>query len=78
MAKAPEHEHDAPAKEAAPKMKKKEKLNDKKIVATRAARAGDAGYQLSTVDEQVTAILEDGSELVVKPVDLLEPEKPAR
>lgn len=77
MAKALEHEH-VETQPAPPKMKKKEKWNDKKIVATRPSRAGDAGYQLSTVDEQVTVIMEDGSDAVVKPSDLLEPEKPAK
>ena len=61
-----------------PKMKKKEKIGDKKIVATRAARAGDQGYELSCVEGQVTVILEDGSEQVLKESQLLEPEKPAK
>ena len=41
-------------------------IGDKKIVATRASRQGDDGYQLSTPDDQVTVIFEDGSDKVVK------------
>ena len=47
---------------------------DKKIVATRAARQGDDGYQLSTIYDQVTMIFEDGSEKVIKSSDLYEPQ----
>jgi len=47
--------------------------NDKKIVATRSSRAGDDGYQLSTAYEQVTIILEDGSDKVLKRSDLTIP-----
>ena len=61
-----------------PKMKEKTTWNDKKIVAKRPARAGDQGYELSCVESQVTIILEDGSEQVVKASELLEPEKPAK
>jgi hypothetical protein len=49
-------------------------FGDKKIVARRSARQGDDGYQLSTVDDQVTIIFEDGSEKVIKSGDLYEPE----
>lgn len=75
MAEKKAHENDAPAKEAAPKMKKREKVGDKKIVATRPARNGDAGYQLSCLEGQVTVILEDGSEQVLKDSEMLEPAK---
>lgn len=49
-------------------------FQDKKIVATRSSRQGDNGYKLSTLDDQVTMIFEDGSELVVKSSDLYEPQ----
>ena len=49
-------------------------FGEKKIVATRASRQGDDGYQLSTPDGQVTMIFEDGSEKVVKSSDLYEPQ----
>lgn len=65
----------APTTPPPPKMKKREKIGDKKIVATRPARQGDAGYELSCVEGQVTVILEDGSEQVVKNSELLEPVK---
>jgi len=57
---------------AAPKLRTT--YHDKKIVATRAARQGDDGYQLSTIYDQVTIIFEDGSEKVVKSSDLYEPQ----
>ncbi len=58
----------------APKQIPVTEYQGKKIVATRPARAGDDGYQLSTIDTQVTIILEDGSEKVVKPSDLVKSE----
>jgi hypothetical protein len=73
-------EHKAPAHEQAQQQPKQEppkkpltEFGGKKIVARRAARQGDDGYQLSTLDEQVTIILEDGSEKVLKGSDLFEP-----
>jgi len=39
----------------------------KKIVASRPSRASDPGYQLSTIDSQVTITLEDGTEQVINP-----------
>ena len=53
------------------KTKQLETYQDKKIVARRPSRQGDDGYQLSTLDDQVTIILEDGSEKVVKSSDLI-------
>jgi len=38
-----------------------------KIVASRPSRASDPGYQLSTIDDQVTITLEDGTEKVINP-----------
>jgi len=43
----------------------------KKIVARRSSRQGDDGYQLNTLDDQVTIIMEDGSDKVVKSSDLV-------
>jgi hypothetical protein len=43
-----------------------------KVVATRKSRDGDAGYQLNTPYDQVTIILEDGTERVVYSHDLIE------
>jgi hypothetical protein len=61
--------------QAPPKpLKLRTTFNDKKIVATRSSRQGDDGYQLSTIDDQVTMIFEDGSEKVVKSSDLYEPQ----
>ena len=72
-----EKKHDDEHKSAqAPKKppKKRDKWGDKKIVASRAARAGDQGYELSSAEGQVTLILEDGSEQVVKESQQYEPE----
>jgi len=46
---------------------------DQKIVARRPSRAGDPGYELSTIYDQVTITLEDGTECVVKSTDLVTP-----
>jgi hypothetical protein len=43
---------------------------DKKIVASRPSRQGDPGYELSCAEAQVTIILEDGTEKVVKSSEL--------
>jgi len=72
MAEAKTPKYEAPA--AAPKQVAVTEYEGKKIVATRPARAGDDGYQLSTVDTQVTIIFEDGTEKVVKPSDLVKTE----
>ena len=40
---------------------------EKKIVSSRPSREGDDGYQLNTVCDQVTVILEDGTEKVIDP-----------
>ena len=75
--KKTENEHKPAPQAQAPKKppKKREKLGDKKIVATRASRAGDQGYELSSAEGQVTVILEDGSEQVLKESALYEPEQ---
>jgi hypothetical protein len=52
--------------QAAKPKKLRTTIGDKKIVATRTSRQGDDGYQLSTPDDQVTVIFEDGSDKVVK------------
>jgi hypothetical protein len=54
-------------------LKRRTELLGKKIVATRPSREGDDGYQLSTVDDQVTVIFEDGGDRVVRSSDLFEP-----
>ena len=69
--KAPPEQEAAQAPKKPPK--KREKWDGKKIVATRAARAGDHGYELSSAEGQVALILEDGSEQVVKESQQYEP-----
>jgi len=68
----PAPQHAQPATQAEKPKKLRTTLGDKKIVATRASRQGDDGYQLSTPDDQVTMIFEDGSDKVVKSSDLYE------
>jgi len=70
----PPHAAQTPAVAPAKPKKLRTTFGDKKIVATRSSRQGDDGYQLSTVDTQVTLIFEDGSERVVKDSDLYEPQ----
>jgi len=78
MAKEPAYQPPHAAQTSAEAPAKPRKLRttfaDKKIVATRSSRQGDDGYQLSTIDDQVTLIFEDGSEKVVKSDDLYEPQ----
>jgi hypothetical protein len=72
MADKKEPEYQSPQPQPKPR-KLRTVYQDKKIVATRSARQGDDGYQLSTIDDQVTIIFEDGSEKVIKSDDLYEP-----
>ena len=50
----------------------KQEYQGQKVVATRKSRDGDLGYQLNTPYDQVTIILEDGTERVVYSHDLVE------
>jgi len=67
----PPHAQQQPVQKA-PKLRTT--IGEKKIVANRAARQGDDGYQLNTVYDQVTVIFEDGSEKVINSADMYEPQ----
>jgi hypothetical protein len=72
-APAPAHEQPQQQPKQEPPRKPLTEFGGKKIVARRSSRQGDDGYQLNTLDEQVTIILDDGSDKVVKSSDLFEP-----
>lgn len=61
-----------PTAKAAP-----QKYQGKLIIASRPSRAGDPGYELTTVNPQVTVTLEDGTENVINP-DNIDEVKAAR
>jgi len=46
--------------------KKQQKYQDKLVIASRLSRQGDPGYELNSMEPQVTITLEDGTEKVVK------------
>jgi hypothetical protein len=56
----------ATTKPATPTQQKGQSYQDQRVIHSRPSREGDPGYQLSTIADQVTIVLEDGTEKVIR------------